>query len=137
METAPYPSAPPPESPLTLFPAAGLDNRLASAVALIHQRALTGLPVHEVVRHSGLSRSQLEKRFRRAFARSPQAEIRRIQLQTTRQLLHTTDWPIKRIAHEVGFVHAEYLCVVFKRVYGVSPGAFRKTASSFPGAPTP
>ena len=56
----------------------------------------------------------------------PQAEIRRVQVSKIRQLLFETDFPLKKIADLAGFEHVEYMCVVFKRVTGQSPGTYRK-----------
>ena len=42
-----------------------------------------------------------------------------------RQLLLETDFPLKRIAELTGFEHVEYMCVLFKRLAGDSPGAYR------------
>ena len=78
--------------------------------------------------HGGWLRSrvvQLQSLFR-YFGRSPQAEIRRVQLAKIKQLLLETDFPLKKIAELTGFEHIEYMCVVFKRFTGKSPGAYRK-----------
>jgi len=48
-----------------------------------------------------------------------------VQLRKIRQLLLETDFPLKRIAELTGFEHMEYMCVLFKRVTGVSPGTYR------------
>ena len=102
------------------------DRNLASALSFIRERACHGITVAEVVRHAFASRSQLEKKFRRHVGRSPQAEIRRVQLTKIRQLLLETDFPLKKIAELTGFEHTEYMCVLFKRLNGDSPGAYRK-----------
>ncbi len=85
------------------------------------------------------SRSQLERKFRRLLGRTPQAEIRRVQIAKIRQLLLETDYPLKRIAELSGFVHVEYMCVVFKRLTGEAPGAFRRrhAASRATDVPAP
>jgi LacI family transcriptional regulator len=49
-----------------------------------------------------------------------------VQVAKIRQLLVETDFPLKKIAELTGFEHVEYLCVVFKRVMGDSPGYYRK-----------
>ena len=91
----------------------------------IREHACSGINVDDVLRHSTLSRSQLEKRFRSFLGRSPQAEIRRLQVMRIKQLLTETDFPLKKIAELTGFEHVEYMCVVFKRITELSPGAFR------------
>ena len=68
--------------------------------------------------------------LKRALGRSPQAEIRRVQVARMKQLLFETDFPLKRIADLTGFEHIEYMSVVFKRLVGVSPGAYRTRMKS-------
>ncbi|MEO5961542.1 MAG: helix-turn-helix transcriptional regulator, partial [Opitutaceae bacterium] len=84
----------------------------------------------EVVRRASASRSQLEKKFRRYLGRSPQAEIRRMQVSKIKQLLLETEFPLKKIAEFAGFEHVEYMCVVFKRITGHAPGRYRKKFQS-------
>jgi LacI family transcriptional regulator len=102
------------------------DRMLASALSYIRLNAYRGISVNNVVRHAYGSRSQLEKKFRRHLGHSPQAEIRRVQVGKIKQLLMETDFPLKRIAELAGFDHVEYMCVVFKRLVGESPGSYRK-----------
>ena len=102
------------------------DKNVAAALNFIRERACTGISVNEVMSHAGASRSQMEKRFRRCIGRSPQAEIRRVQLARVKELLIETDFPLKTIASMTGFEHMEYLSVVFKRLTKESPGHFRK-----------
>ena len=102
------------------------DKSVAAALSFIREHACQGISVDQVLQHAFASRSQLEKKFRRCIGRSPQAEIRRVQVAKIRQLLAETDFPLKKIAELTGFEHVEYLCVVFKRVMGDSPGHYRK-----------
>lgn len=106
------------------------DKNVAAALGFIREHACHGISVSEVVAHAAASRSLLEKRFRRYLGRSPQAEIRRVQVSRIRQLLFETDFPLKKIAELTGFEHVEYMCVVFKRLTGTSPGGFRKRMQS-------
>ena len=75
-----------------------------------------------------LSRMTLERRFRKYLGRSPHAEIRAVQLARAKQLLTETEHPIHRVARLVGFEHAEYFNVVFKREVGESPGRSAQNA---------
>lgn len=102
------------------------DKNVAAALSFIREHACRGINVEEVLRPACASRSQLEKKFRRCLGRSPQAEIRRVQVAKIRQLLIETDFPLKKIAELTGFEYVEYMCVVFKRLTGDSPGSCRK-----------
>ena len=106
------------------------DRNVATALSFIRQRACQGITVEQVMKHSFASRSQLEKKFRHFLGRSPQAEIRRVQVGKIRQLLFETDFPLKKIAELTGFEHVEYMCVLFKRLTGDSPGIYRKKMQS-------
>ena len=101
------------------------DRNVAAALSFIRERACYGITVNQVLEHAHASRSQMERKFRQCIGRSPQSEIRRVQLRKIRQLLLETDFPLKRIAELTGFEHMEYMCVLFKRMTGVSPGSYR------------
>lgn len=109
------------------------DKHVAAALSYIRERACSQITVDNVVRHVSSSRSQLEKKFRRYLGRSPQAEIRRVQMARVKELLIETDFPLKRIAELTGFEHVEYMCVVFKRLTSESPGRFRRRAQAARG----
>ena len=102
------------------------DKNVAASLSYIREHACEGLTVNELLRHASASRSQLERKFRKMLGRTPQAEIRRVQMAKIRQLLTETDFPLKRIAELAGFEHVEYMSVVFKRSTGEAPGAFRR-----------
>ncbi len=102
------------------------DPHIALAVRYIRENACRGVTVHEVLRHVPLSRTILERRFRKYLGRSPQAEIRAVQLKRVKQLLAETDLPLERIAELAGYEHPEYLSVVFKRETGQTPGQYRR-----------
>ena len=106
------------------------DRNVATALSFIRERACHGVSVEEVIKHAYASRSQLEKKFRHYLGRSPQAEIRRVQVVKIRQLLFETDFPLKKIAELTGFEHVEYMCVLFKRLTGDSPGSYSKKMQS-------
>lgn len=102
------------------------DRIMADALHCIRERACLGLTVGQIIGQVGVSRSVLEKKFRTHLKHSPQAEIRRAQVEKIRQLLRETDFPLKKIAALTGFGHVEYMNVVFKRFSGQTPGTYRK-----------
>ena len=115
------------------------DRNVAAALSFIREQACRGITVEQVLQHAHASRSQMERKFREHIGRSPQAEIRRVQLRKIRQLLLETDFPLKRIAELTGFEHMEYMCVLFKRMTGSSPGSYRikMQDKAVVGAPAP
>lgn len=102
------------------------DPQVATAVRYIREHACQGVTVDDVLRQVPLSRSILERRFRKYLSRSPQAEIRAVQLKRVKQLLADTELSLERIAELAGYEHPEYLNVVFKRETGQTPGQYRR-----------
>ncbi|HEY1791505.1 MAG TPA: XylR family transcriptional regulator [Opitutaceae bacterium] len=102
------------------------DEKVADAVNFIRREACKGLSVEQVAANVHISRSLLERRFRRHMGRSLQAEIRRVQVRRIKELLVDTDYPMKRIAELTGFEYTEYMSVLFKRMTGCPPGTYRE-----------
>jgi LacI family transcriptional regulator len=118
------------------------DRHIATAVRYIREHACEGIDVSDLLRAVPLSRSTLERRFDKALGRSPKEEILRVRLNRAKQLLVETDFSLALVAEKVGFEHAEYLSVIFKKKTGVTPGQFRTearvaaTADKLPGGVT-
>ena len=102
------------------------DPDLANALSFLRTNACFGISVKQVLEHTKLSRSSLERRMRKLLGHSPQQEIRNCQLKQVRSLLAKTDMSIEQIAINCGFEHPEYLHVVFKRELNMTPGDYRK-----------
>ena len=105
------------------------DHIVAMATRFIREQALSGCSVDDVLKHVRVSRASLERRFRQQLKRSPQAEIRAVQLNRVKEFLIETDYTLERIAGDCGFEHPEYMSVAFKRSCGMTPGQYRKSHS--------
>jgi len=101
------------------------DPMVAAALRFIRERACDGASVRDVLDHLHVSRSWLERNFRKLLNRSPQAEIRNVQIKRCKALLRTTGLSLEKIAALAGFEHPEYMSVVFKRETGDTPGHYR------------
>jgi LacI family transcriptional regulator, galactose operon repressor len=102
------------------------DRTVAAAIRFISEQALHGCTVSDVTKHVRVSRSFLERKFRQYLKRSPQMEIRRVQGIRIKQLLAETDFTLEKISELSGFEHPEYMSVVFKRMFHITPGEYRK-----------
>ena len=72
-----------------------------------------------------LSRAHFVRRFADAAGTSPSRYVLSRRLELARRLLVATDTSIGGIADATGFATANYFGKVFRRAYGVTPGAFR------------
>ncbi len=102
------------------------DRSVAAALHYIRANACRGLSVAEVVRNSQVSRSTLERQLRKYLGRTPQEEIRNVQIKRAQELILSTDLPAEQIAALCGFDYPEYFYVVFKRIVGMTTSQFRQ-----------
>lgn len=102
------------------------DRQVATAVRYIRDHACEGITVSDVVDNTGISRSSLERRFKKLFGHSPKEHILRVQFDRARVLLIESDIPVSKVADRVGFAYTKYFIEVFNKRMGCSPGAYRK-----------
>ncbi|BDI32799.1 XylR family transcriptional regulator [Capsulimonas corticalis] len=112
------------------------DPAIARAIHFIRREACSGIGVDDVLAALPVSRSALERGFRRHLGHSPHEEIRRVRLKRVQQLLRETDWPLERIAEAAGYEYPEYMMVQFKRELGKTPTEWRR-GDSIPEIPIP
>lgn len=102
------------------------DPAVSRALKIIHEEATEALKVDDLARRVNVSRSVLERRFRKFLRRTPQEEIRTMKIMRAKQMLLETDKTLADIAEAIGFEHPEYLSVMFKRLTGETPRDFRQ-----------
>ena len=84
------------------------------------------LSLAEVSRALGVNSKYLTRLFTRIVGQRMHAYILDLRVQSTRRLLLSTDQPIKQIALESGFRHAEGFRRVFQEHVGVAPSTYRR-----------
>jgi LacI family transcriptional regulator len=102
------------------------DPAIVQALMIIHKEACESLRVDDLARRVSISRSLLERRFRKYLRRSPQEEIRNARIAKAKHYLIETDKKLEEIADITGFEHPEYLSVMFKRLTGETPRDYRQ-----------
>lgn len=130
---------PPPSRPILLPPKGVVtrpstdvlaieDRDVAAAVRFIRERATLGVTIDDVAEQVGVSRSMLQRRFRKSLGHTLHDEIVRVRLNRAKELLGQTDLAISTIAEKAGFTHQEYLGVVFRQRVGQTPAQYRRNA---------
>lgn len=104
------------------------DPFIADAVRFIRENACDGVGVAELLRHVPLSRSVLQRRFRRIFGKTANEMIVETRIKRAQQLLIESDLPISRIAELAGFRYQRYLGAVFRNKVGITPAQYRLQA---------
>ncbi len=105
------------------------DRGVADALRYIREYGCNNIQVDDVVATTSMSRSVLQRRFRRLLDRSVHDEIIRVRINRVKALLVGTDLPIDAIAQRAGFRHQEYVGAVFKREVGTTPARYRRQHS--------
>jgi LacI family transcriptional regulator len=103
------------------------DPAVVRALRYIRTHAHHGIVVEDILREVPISRRSLEIQFRSYLGRSPAEEIRRVRLERGKQLLGRRELSITEIALACGFSNATRFGVAFRKSFGTTPRAFRKT----------
>ncbi|MEO7796995.1 MAG: DNA-binding transcriptional regulator [Opitutaceae bacterium] len=101
------------------------DPKVSAAVRYIRAHAVEGIDVGDVLAAVPMSRTLLERKFKRLLGHTPHEHIQRTKLSRVRAMLVETDLPVALIAERAGFDHTEYLSVAFRRETGLTPSAYR------------
>ena len=104
------------------------DPRLADALRFIREHACDGIGVNDVLDHLAVSRSVLQRLFRKHFDRTILDTITGVRIARVKQLLTETDMPLADIARRAGFSYMEYLSSTFRRQTGWTLSAFRRSS---------
>jgi LacI family transcriptional regulator len=103
------------------------DVSVVTALTFLREHAFDRITVDDVVRVVPLSRSVLERRFRKLIGRSINSEIVRLRINRAIELLTETSLELKVVAQRAGFGTQSYMTAVFQAKVGKTPGSFRRT----------
>jgi AraC-like DNA-binding protein len=105
------------------------DLLVADAVARIRLQH-GSLRIGSLARHSGLSQSALERRFRRAVGTSPKKFATLIRLRNVVRL-RQAGASLTEIAHSAGYADQAHFIKDFKRFAGQAPESFFQSATAY------
>jgi transcriptional regulator GlxA family with amidase domain len=83
-------------------------------------------PVTELVERSGLPERTFKRRFARATGYSPIAYVQHVRVEEAKRRLERTSEPVDAISYAVGYEDPASFRRLFKRITGVTPGAYRR-----------
>jgi len=83
-------------------------------------------PVTELVERSGLPERTFKRRFAKATGYSPIAYVQHVRVEEAKRRLERTSEPVDEISYAVGYEDPASFRRLFKRITGVTPGAYRR-----------
>jgi transcriptional regulator GlxA family with amidase domain len=106
--------------------AAPVDEPLAHVRRLLEAHPERPHTTAALAQAVGLSERHMRRQFRDRYGKTPRRFLTEVRLQTTAHLLLTTSLGIEQIALQVGYQSVSSFSRSFKRVFGMSPSAFRE-----------
>ena len=102
-------------------------RHLLRARDLADARYAEPLEVDDLARAAGLSKAHFSREFRRTFGESPYVYLMTRRLERAAALLRNTDYSVAEICLEVGLQGVGSFTTSFKRMFGMTPTAYRAT----------
>lgn len=102
------------------------DPYVIQAMHYIRQNAFRGIKVDQVLDYVGISRSNMENRFKEERGHSIHQEIHNAKLHKAKNLLAATELPIQEVADVCGYPSLQYMYSVFKKTYNQTPKEYRQ-----------
>jgi AraC-like DNA-binding protein/mannose-6-phosphate isomerase-like protein (cupin superfamily) len=98
---------------------------LAKALAFYERNKSRSFGVEDFAKHLGMTRVAASLHFQKITGRTPAAHFMELRLKDAITLLGQ-GLKLQHVASDTGFADANHFCKVFRRVYHVSPGQYRR-----------
>ncbi len=102
-------------------------ENVEKALELIYYNYKEALSVEYVAALTGYSKSNFCKIFKKVVGESFHQSLNRQRAANAAGLLRATDISVADVAAEVGFSESKAFCRVFKAIYGITPGQYRRS----------
>ncbi|MCB1171282.1 MAG: AraC family transcriptional regulator [Leptospiraceae bacterium] len=104
------------------------DEAVLRAIEAMEDRLDADWSVASLAGAQGLSRATLARRFKEVTRMGPMEYLAQIRMQRAARLLQKSDRTVEQISLEVGYESPFSFSRSFKKVFGMAPREFRKTA---------
>jgi AraC-like DNA-binding protein len=101
-------------------------DRLHIARSYIDRHYDTPITLEHISREAGFSPYHFIRLFRAAYRKTPHQYLMQQRIEKAKELLRSSDMPINEICYTVGFESLGSFSTLFRRIAGLSPGAYRK-----------
>lgn len=106
--------------------AAASDAIVSRALSALHNNPARPWTVEDLANEAGASRTVLTERFNRLIGKAPMEYLTHWRIQLAADRLRSGNHRLAQAAHDAGYESEAAFSRAFKRVMGVSPGAWRQ-----------
>ena len=100
----------------------------------IEQHLGAKLTTEDIAAAIGLSKSHFSRAFKSTLGSSPMAYVAARRVERAKQMMLTSAESLADVALDCGFADQSHLNRQFRRAVGVTPGRWRRSSASAPGA---
>jgi YesN/AraC family two-component response regulator len=105
---------------------------LTKVTSYIARHLSTGVTLAQLAEIADMSEFHFAKRFRVSTGLPPHQYVIRQRVDEAKRLLRATDWPVARIAENVGYGQQAHFTQVFRRLEGLTPSDYRRRVGPLP-----
>lgn len=100
---------------------------LQSMISYIKENVEKPIQISDLVEEFSLSRSSIQKYFRKYTNETPKEHINTIKLEYSKELIRNSQMNLTEISKAVGYGSSQYFSRVFSEKYGLSPSSYAKS----------
>ena len=103
-----------------------LQSRLREMMQFIENHYKERISLERLAADANISKSEALRCFKRGIGTTPVKYLIDYRLERAKELLCKTNDTVIRVAADVGIDNTSYFVRIFKKMYGMTPGAFRE-----------
>ncbi|MDD5688554.1 MAG: helix-turn-helix domain-containing protein [Elusimicrobia bacterium] len=84
------------------------------------------LTLEDLAGNANMGKFQFLRKYNKLTGRTPMEDLRIVRIETAKDMVLTTDMPLKAISKEVGLSDEYHLSKMFRKYFGTPPGQFRR-----------
>ena len=105
---------------------AATDAAVVRAQQVMRKQFAESDVIERAAESSGLSKRTYQRRFRQATGMTPAQQLQLLRVERAKQVFQVTSKSVEEVGWEVGYEDTASFRRIFKKLNGISPGAFRR-----------
>lgn len=104
--------------------------RVQNVLEYLHRHFAEAITIRSIAEAAAISKSEVFRCFSSYLGSSPMGYLLNFRIENAQRLLRSTQWPIKRVCRECGFLSESYFSKRFREKVGAAPREYRHRASA-------